>query len=444
VAVSVLFNALSQLAGIIGSALAPYFYKLMVVLQILWSFLGSAFAAVWRTVGGIIVSFISYIATFIKLLADLISGNITATEFMSEMWIALQQLFDEVLGSIINGIGGFVAKIINYGLQAGSGLLQSFIAFLPQIPGKVAFLLGFVIGRFLLFNYTLMTTLANLGLQLLTWIVTTGINLMIALGAWLMQLPGFIWTWLLNTLMYVISWSGAMVNYGANAASNFITAIIAWVSSLPGLLWSYLLSCLSYIASFGGSAGSYASSAGGNIVNGLRNSITSLPGVVWNELLNVDNKLTNVGGMLYNAAVSLGTQIVDGLKAGAGIASPGDMYRAIVAEVEYIDDALTDNDLPDTSRKLGRDISEAFDPETGMNVKNGGKAGTDSETNKAELTLIVKHEFDFSGFGAISSVLSKDELLSVLKSIVYNNEWLDVLVKSLTKAKSITKLNLGV
>ena len=175
VSVGVLWNALSQLASIIGSALAPYFNQLLVVLQIVGAFLGSAFAAVWRTVGGVIMAFINYIATLIIIFADLISGNITLYEALRAAWGAIHELFIEVFMAILTGIGGFVAKIINYGLQAASGLLQSFIAFLPQIPGKVAFFLGFVIGRLLLFNYTLMTTLANLGLQLLTWIVTTGL-----------------------------------------------------------------------------------------------------------------------------------------------------------------------------------------------------------------------------------------------------------------------------
>lgn len=440
-AFGIVYTAVSQFANILGAYLAPYIERLMAGLRILWSFMGGAFSEVWKTVGGIIVAFISYIATFIKLLADLIEGNITATEFMSEVWIAFQQLFDEVFASIINGVGVFAFKVVNYMIKAASGMLNSFVQFLPQIPGKIAYFLGFALGKFISFNMNLMNILLQFGIQLITWIISTGINFILALSAWLAQLPGLIWTWLIAVITYVINWASIMVTYGISTASNFVNAIIAWISSLPGRVWSFLMAVISHVASWAGSLPGYASRAGSNLVNGFINAITSLPGQVYSVLMQVYHRLTSVGGQMYSAAVSLGSQIWEGFKAGLGIHSPSYLEKAMDA---IIDKAF---EMPVEMKAVKNDLAgidwRQAEPEIDGSVKAKASTGASNEKNLAEVEVTVKHVFDFKNLKEVSSVLTKEELISVLKTITYDLEWIDTLVKTLTNAKNITKMNLG-
>lgn len=329
-----LWDAVSGLASVIGSALAPYIAQLMVGLQILWNFLSGAFSAVWTTLSGVISAFVNYIATFIGLLGDLISGNITATEFMSQAWGAFQEMIGQVLGAVMSGIGTFVIQLIQAATRAAMGMLNSFIEFLPQIPGKFAEFLGFAIGSILKFGFDVMTTLNTLGWQLISWVITTGINFLINLGMWLYQLPGRVWTWLWLTIVKAIAWGVALRAYAIQAGSNFVKNVIQFIQQLPGKIWRLLLAAISYIASFASRAASMARSAGSRIFTGLVGAITGLPGRVWNILMQIYNKLASAGGQLYYAAASLGKQIWDGFKAGLGIHSPSYLEKAIDAIIE--------------------------------------------------------------------------------------------------------------
>ncbi|AXN53412.1 prominin [Methanobacterium virus Drs3] len=359
-----LWNAISQVASVLGEMLAPYVQKVLLGLQLLWSFLGGAFTAVWQTVGGVLEAFISYIATFITLLADLISGNITFTEFMSEMWVAFQQLIGEVIGAILSGIGEFVYKMVDSAIQAVTGWVNAFLSFLPQIPGMIAFYLGFAIGQFISFSMSLLLLIYDLGVQLITWVINTGVSFITNLGAWLMQLPGLVWAWLNQVILSVVNWASVMVSYAISTATNFVRAVIAWISQLPGKVWSFLRSVISRVTSFASTLPGLARQAGSNLVNGLINTITSLPGKVYDVLRQVYNKVASVGGDLYNAAVNLGSQIWNGFKAGLGIHSPSYLEKAM--------DAIIDRayEMPDEMRKVKDELANLkwtdANPEIGM------------------------------------------------------------------------------
>lgn len=194
--VMALWNALSWLAGLIINALMPY-------LQILWEFLSGAFMAVWVTISGIVMAFINYIATLITILANLISGNITVGQALQQVWGAIKMLLAQVFTSILLGIGQFAMNLISWGVQAASGLLNAFIAYVSQLPGRAwAYFLAFL------------SYLASLPGQAFGYAASVGSNIINAIAGYLTSLPGRMYQW------------------GVNALQSFINAII---NSIPGL-----------------------------------------------------------------------------------------------------------------------------------------------------------------------------------------------------------------
>ena len=181
-AVMVLWNALSWLATIIINALMPY-------LTILWTFLSGAFMAVWRTISGIIMAVIKYIATFITILANLIAGNITVGQALQQIWGAIQLLFAQVFMAILLGIGQFAAGLIDYGIQAASGLLNNFIAYISLLPGTA-------------------------------------------------------WSYFLTFLSYLASLPGSAAGYAASVGSTIVSTIANYLTSLPGQMYSWGMNAL--------------------------------------------------------------------------------------------------------------------------------------------------------------------------------------------------------
>lgn len=195
-AVMQLWNALSGLAGLILSVLMPY-------LQVLWQFLSGAFMAVWTTISGIVMGFINYIATLITILANLIASNITVGEALSQVWGAIQALLAQVFVSIILDIGQFAMDLINWGLQAAGGLLNAFVVYLSQLPGRAwSYFLEFL------------AYLAILPGIAASYAASVGSTILNTIGNYLSSLPGMMYQW------------------GRNALQSFVDAII---DGIPGL-----------------------------------------------------------------------------------------------------------------------------------------------------------------------------------------------------------------
>jgi len=227
-----------------------------------------------------------------------------------------------------------------------------------------------------------------------------------------------------------------MIAYGLYMATNFVNAIIAWISSLPGRVWSLLMAVISYVSSWAGSLPGHASRAGSNLVNGFINAITSLPGQVYGVLMQVYHRLTSVGGQMYSAAVSLGSQIWEGFKAGLGIHSPSYLEKAMDAIINK------GHEMPVEFKSVSDELAginwRKAEPE--MDISTNAKGSSNTSSNSGKLEVVVKHEFDFKN---IPSGITKEELLSMLKQLSTDLGWIDTLIKTLTRGKTITKMNLG-
>lgn len=340
-AVAVVWGALSQLASIVGAILAPYFERLMIVLRLLWAFLGTAFAAVWRTIGGVIMAVINYVATFITILANLLMGNITIGQALGQIWGAIQLLFFQVFQAIITGIGAFAMSLISWAMQAGAGLVNGFITFLASLPGRA-------------------------------------------------------WTWLMNTINQVGNFARAAWAYAQQAGSNIVNAIAGYLSSLPGRMYQWG-------------------------VNALRSFVDA----IINSIPGLRDALNMVSSLFPHSPPKEGP---------LSTIKPERMKRWMAT----IGAAMDEGFLEGSDDPLGF-VGTPMGPTVNKTVS----AKVPESDKPVKLELIVKHVFDFKNFREVTSVLTKEEVISVLKSCTYNLEWIDVLVKTLTNAKNITKMNLG-
>ncbi len=350
-AVHSLWTIISALVGIVTSKLTPVWNALLPVLMAVANIITGFLGAALSTLFGILSAVIGFIARFINILADLISGNITFGQAMSQVWNSLWVMLGGILASIINGIGGFILGLALQGIAAGMAFVTNLVTWIQTLPMQVAFWLGFVIGRIIAWAIALNLYARN-----------AAIGFVLAVVNFFMTMPGKVWVWLVNTINKIIAWKNSAIAHARQTGSNFITAVVSFIQTLPSRVWSFLMSTISKIISFASSAGSKARTAGSNVVNGIKNTISSLPSLMWDELMNVGHAITSAGGELYNYAKDIGNKIVDGIKAGAGIHSPGYAYHAINDEMTLLGEALDNakSNLTTKAKDVGSSISEGF------------------------------------------------------------------------------------
>lgn len=312
-AATAVYNAISWLAGIVGGALKQVFDALYPILVQVATIIGGYFAAVWKTIGGVIMAVIGHFTRVINILTDLVEGNITAGEALGQIWESTKTLLLEIIMSIWEGIGQFVFNMIQAGINAAMGFVNNIIL-------------------------------------------------------WLMQLPGQLWMWLLQTIMQINMWALNIRQQAINAGIGFITGLINHIRNLPGQIWAWLVLAAQRIVAFANAARERARQAGIQILNGIIDNVKKAPERVYNELLRIGQRILSAGGWLFDQAKALGQRIYNGLLAGLGISSPGYMYYAMAGELDLLDQILDDNQklLGDKAQSIGDTIQSNFNPDLTM------------------------------------------------------------------------------
>ena len=150
------------------------------------------------------------------------------------------------------------------------------------------------------------------------------------------QLPGKVWTWLVNTISRVASWVSQMASKAQQAGSRFLQRVISFIRQLPGKLWSLLLSALSRVTSFVSQMGSKASQAARNFISRITSGLASLPGKLLgigkHAVQGLINGLMSGASDLWNAAQSLASKAWNGMKSALGIHSPSKVMAEEVGQ----------------------------------------------------------------------------------------------------------------
>lgn len=252
-------NVITALWAVISSALLPVFQNLYGVLVQVANFIGGFFSAVWTTIGGSIRAVINYIVLFINALAQLLSGQITFSQFASLIWNGFKSMLLTILMSIILGVGSWAAQLLVKGKNAALGFVNGIISYVTSLPGKV-------------------------------------------------------WAYLLSTLSRITRFAGSAANYARSAGSRIVSGLRTAVSQAPGVVYNELSGIVGRMLSIGGQLYNTARNLGANIVNNLKKGLgIASPGhMYWamvGELNRLDMVLDENKSILGDKAATLGDAI---------------------------------------------------------------------------------------------------------------------------------------
>lgn len=260
-----------------------------------------------------------------------------------EFWINLWDGIKETTGQVIDGIVNFFTVTIPEAFQSfvdaaqnlADQVVQFFTVTIPEgintlvtniqtffgstIPYWIGYAVGFILGKLIEWGASLVQFVTQDIPQFISGVVE-----------WFTQLPGMVWTWLLETINKTAEWVSQMIQKAVQAGQEFITNVVTFIQQLPGTVWSFLSNTISSAASFVGSFANQAIQAGRRFFNGIVNTVRQIPGQMISigaDIVNgIRSGISGAWGALTGWLGNMARGLIDGVKSALGIGSPSRLF----------------------------------------------------------------------------------------------------------------------
>ena len=299
----------------------------------------SGLSAALGVIGGpitlVIVAIGALVAAFVYLW--------NTSDSFREFWINLWDGIKETTGQVIDGIVNFFTVTIPEACQSfvdaaqnlATQVVEFFTVTIPEgvstlvtniqtffgttIPYWIGYAVGYILGK-----------LVEWGLKLVQFATQDIPQFISKVVDWFKQLPGKIWTWLLNTINKTAEWVRQMIQKAIQAGKDFITNVVNFIQQLPGKVWSFLSNTISNAASFVGSFANQAIQAGKQFFNGIVNKVKEIPGQmisIGSDIVNgIKSGISGAWGALTGWLGNMAKGLIDGVKGALGIGSPSRLF----------------------------------------------------------------------------------------------------------------------
>lgn len=296
-----------------------------------------------------------------------------------EFWINLWDGVKETTGQVIDGIVNFFTVTIPEAFQSfvdaaqnlADQIVQFFTVTIPEgintlvtniqtffgttIPYWIGYAVGFILGKLIEWGASLVQFVTQDIPQFITGVVE-----------WFTQLPGMVWTWLLETINKTAEWVSQMIQKAVQAGKDFITNVVNFIQQLPGKVWSFLSNTISNAASFVGSFANQAIQAGRQFFNGIVNTVRQIPGQMISigaDIVNgIRSGISGAWGALTGWLGNMARGLIDGVKSALGIGSPSRLFADRIGK--WIPAGITlgvEKAMPKAKAFMGRMSTELID-----------------------------------------------------------------------------------
>lgn len=296
-----------------------------------------------------------------------------------EFWINLWDGVKEITGQVIDGIVNFFTVTIPEAFQSfvdaaqnlADQVVQFFTVTIPEgintlvtniqtffgttIPYWIGYAVGFILGKLIEWGASLVQFVTQDIPQFISGVVE-----------WFTQLPGMVWTWLLETINKTAEWVSQMIQKAVQAGKDFITNVVNFIQQLPGKVWSFLSNTISNAASFVGSFANQAIQAGRQFFNGIVNTVRQIPGQMISigaDIVNgIRSGISGAWGALTGWLGNMARGLIDGVKSALGIGSPSRLFADRIGK--WIPAGITlgiEKAMPKAKAFMGRMSTELID-----------------------------------------------------------------------------------
>lgn len=278
----------------------------------LWNGIVAVFNTVKNAIGTAINAVVGFFQKWGVLILAAVLPVIGIPLLIIQHWGQISAFFEKVGAAIVGGIStavSFVASLPSKFVSAmealGQATLSGILAvgqFFLQLPGKIAYALGFAIG-----------TLIKWGIDIVTWASTAIPNFIASVGTFLLELPGKILDAAVAGLEQFQNFEVSIIQWAATAIPQFIGNVGNFLMQLPGKIWGAAVAGLTQFQNFEVSIIQWAATAIPQFIGNVGNFFYQLPGRIWNAIVGAVTGMANWGGEMLHTGESAASSVVSGI-----------------------------------------------------------------------------------------------------------------------------------
>lgn len=309
---------------------------------------------------------------------------------VANLVIAIKQHWDEILSFVselpgrmaeflteaVEKVKTWAADLLSVASQAARDAVTAVEDFFAELPYKVGYALGFVIGK-----------LIEFGINAVNWVKTNIPIIINNIVTFFAQLPGRIWTCLVDAYNKLVTWGSNMLASGKQAAINTVNGIVQFFSQLPSRIWNWLIDTLNRVANWGNQLAEKGRAGAAMLVNAVVSGVANLPSrmaeVGRNIVHGVWNGISNAAGWFRSQVSSFFSGIVDGAKSALGIHSPSRVFAKEVGK--WIPPGVgvgIEDSMPELEKQTDKEMEALADRmQAAVNLETG-KISIDKNTSQ--------------------------------------------------------------
>lgn len=323
---------------------------------------------------GVIAALGGPVTLAIAIIAGLVAAFIyfwNTSESFREFWIGLWENIKEAASNALDAVVTFFTETIPNFIQsivdwfnelperltewgenvyetvttAVQNTIESAVQFFSELPNKIAYCLGFCIGKIIKF-----------GIDIVNWAITELPKFVDSVIKFFAELPGKAWKWLANAISKVSEFGSNLIKKGKEAGLNFVKSLVDFIKTAPNRILMWLLKTIDNVMQFKEKMVRKAVEAGKGFVDKLIDGVKSLPDQMQTIGKNiVDGIWKGISGgwkWLGDKVNELANSLFEGAKAALDIHSPSKKFKWIGEMcVAGIDEPLEDYNPYDTLNK---------------------------------------------------------------------------------------------
>ena len=317
--------------------------------------------------GGPVTLTIAVIAGVVAAIIYLWNNCAWFREFWIGLWEGIKEAASNALDAVVTffteTIPNFIQSIVDWFNElperltewgenvyetvttAVQNTIESAVQFFSELPNKIAYCLGFCIGKIIKF-----------GIDIVNWAITELPKFVDSVIKFFAELPRKAWKWLANAISKVSEFGSNLIKKGKGAGLNFVKSLVDFIKTAPNRILMWLLKTIDNVMQFKEKMVRKAVEAGKGFVDKLIDGVKSLPDQMQTIGKNiVDGIWKGISGgwkWLGDKVNELANSLFEGAKAALDIHSPSKKFKWIGEMcVAGIDEPLEDYNPYDTLNK---------------------------------------------------------------------------------------------